>query len=175
MEKIEIELGMWEMAPCAIYTGNIKDEDLEWAEKELYQIAITAHAYTKQMVDDYLNGKGILVDDQYERDRYLDFICEEEEKLVIEIGGIYYEDMTDEEYNEIVNKEATKVATNTIKQIGEVNDELRDLVGSLLFDVTNENSQGRDIVIDKETIAKERLEKYLDYLEDIRQFAKVVE
>ena len=96
MERIEIELGMWESAPCPIYTENIKDNDLEWAEKELYQIAINSHAYTKEMVDDFLNGKGILVEDQYERERYLDFICEEEEKLVIEIGGIYYEDMYDD-------------------------------------------------------------------------------
>jgi hypothetical protein len=28
-------------------------------------------------------------------------MCEEEEKIVIECGGVYYDDMTDEEYNAI--------------------------------------------------------------------------
>lgn len=100
MGKIEIELGMWESTPAPIYTGKITDEKLEWAEHELYEIAV-AITRNKQVVDDFLNEKGELVDDQYKREKFLERLCEEEEKLVIEIGGIYYEDMTDEEYDAI--------------------------------------------------------------------------
>ena len=92
MDRIEIELGMWESAPCPIYTGKITDEKLEWAEHELYEIAV-AITRNKQMVDDLLNGKGELVEDQYKRGKFIERLCDEEENLVIEIGGIYYEDM----------------------------------------------------------------------------------
>lgn len=40
MERIEIELGMWEMAPCPIWTDNV---DLDTAEKMLYQSAVTEY------------------------------------------------------------------------------------------------------------------------------------
>ena len=90
MVRIEIELGMWESAPCPIYTGKITDEDLNRAEIELYQIMINSYAYDEEMVTAFLNGEG----DDFERDRFQDFLCEEEEKLVIEIGGKYYEDMS---------------------------------------------------------------------------------
>lgn len=101
MDKIEIEIGMWESAACPIYTGKITDEKLEWAEHELYKRAV-AITRNKQMVDDLLNGKGELVEDQHKRGKFIERLCEEEENLVMEIGGIYYEDMTDEEYEAIL-------------------------------------------------------------------------
>lgn len=123
MDRIEIELGMWEEAPCPIYTGNITDEKLEWAEKELYLIAINSHAYTKQMVDDFLNEKGVLAEEQYERDKFLDFICEEEEKLVIEIGGVYYEDMENEVQCPYCNGELIIEGKNGLKKCLECGNE----------------------------------------------------
>lgn len=95
MDRIEIDLGAWESAPAPICTSNIKDEDLVRAEQELYQIAIASRLATKEEIDLWLEDKGILTTDQYKRDKLLDYLCEEEEKLVIEIGGIYYEDMED--------------------------------------------------------------------------------
>jgi hypothetical protein len=93
MDRIEIELGDWESASAPICTNNIKDEDLERAEKELYQIAIASRLATKEEIDQWLNNEGVLTTDQYKREKLIDYLCEEEEKLVIEIGGVYYEDM----------------------------------------------------------------------------------
>lgn len=99
MDRITIELGMWESSPVPIYTGKITDEKLRWAEKELYEFAV-ALARNKQLVDNFLNKRGELFENQYKRDRFLERLCEEEEKLIIKIGGIYYEDMTSEESDE---------------------------------------------------------------------------
>lgn len=98
MERIEIELGTWESAPCPIYTGKIKDEDLARAEITLYNIMCSYYAWSKYDVERILLGGG----DYIERDKFFDAVCKEEEKLVMEIGGIYYEDMTDEEYNALM-------------------------------------------------------------------------
>ena len=52
MERIEIELGMWECAPCPICTDNV---DLDKAEKMLYQSAV--QNYGKDVVEDYMSNQ----------------------------------------------------------------------------------------------------------------------
>lgn len=167
MVRIEIELGMWESAPCPIYTGKITDEDLNRAEIELYQIMINSYAYDEEMVTAFLNGEG----DDFERDRFQDFLCEEEEKLVIEIGGKYYEDMSDDELSEIAKGYAVK----EINAIGELVDEMRDKFHNLRINVSGEKLEGRKpIEVDGEVITIEEIDKYMDYLEEIRKFALYV-
>ena len=167
MVRIEIELGMWESAPCPIYTGRITDEDLNRAELELYQIMINSYAYDEEMVTAFLNGEG----DDFERDRFQDFLCEEEEKLVIEIGGKYYEDLTDEELSEI----AKEYAVEEIAKIAELTDELRYRFQNLRINVTGEYLDGRKpIEIDGNPLTIDEIDKYMGYLEEIRKFALYV-
>lgn len=90
MKKIEIDLGMWESALCPICTQGIKTKDLAEAEKTLYRIMVNCYHWSEEDVDRLLNGIG----EADELDRFNSAVCEEEEEmLVIEMGGIYYEDI----------------------------------------------------------------------------------
>lgn len=93
MNRIEIELGMWETAPCPICTKNV---DLDKAERLLYASAV--QFYGKEVVEDYINNQG-----EYERDKWTseyehfsEWLCAEEEAIVMECGGVYYEDIDNE-------------------------------------------------------------------------------
>jgi len=99
-DRIKIELGTWESAPCPIYTGNITKEVLEKAEKELYDIMVVDYRWGKEDVNRLLKGIG----ETDEIEDFKDAVFEEEEKLVMEYGGIYYEDMSDEEYEKITGQ-----------------------------------------------------------------------
>jgi hypothetical protein len=87
MDRIEIDLGAWEDSACPICT---KDVRLEEAERSLY-IAMTNqyYKYTDEEIERYLNGEG----DDWERDKFMCRLCEEEEKIVLECGGVYYEEI----------------------------------------------------------------------------------
>ena len=101
MDRIEIELGMWECAPCPICTDNV---DLDKAEKMLYQSAV--QNYGKDVVEDYMSNqedyKGEKWTTHYEH--FMEWLCAEEEAIICECGGIYYEDMSDEEYQKVIEK-----------------------------------------------------------------------
>lgn len=85
MEKrIEIELEMWESAPAPIFTNGVNTDR---AEKLLYQVM--NEIYTEQEIETFLAGEG----DDYWRNKFGSRLCEEEEKIVIECGGLYYEDI----------------------------------------------------------------------------------
>lgn len=89
MERIEIELGMWESAPCPIYTANV---DLEKAERLLYQSALTY--CSKDQLEDYLTNDSYRGDGwTSEWDNFQAWLCAEEEAIIMDCGGIYYEDM----------------------------------------------------------------------------------
>jgi L-rhamnose mutarotase len=92
MEKIEIELGAWESTLMPIYTANV---DVELAERLLYNTML--NYYDEQEIIKYLTTE----EKDYRWGKFMDRMCEEEEKIVIECGGVYYDDMTDEEYNAI--------------------------------------------------------------------------
>ena len=98
MDKIEIELGMWESAPAPIFTDNV---DLEKAEQRLYQSAV--QSYGKEVVEDYVTNPKYKEDGwTSEWEHFQEWLCAEEESIVVECGGRYYEDMTEEEYENII-------------------------------------------------------------------------
>jgi hypothetical protein len=86
MDRIEIDLDAWESAACPICTANVdKDE----AERLLYStMACTYYKYSDEEIERFLNSE---VDD-YDKDKFMRRLCEEEEKIVLECGGKYYED-----------------------------------------------------------------------------------
>jgi hypothetical protein len=92
MDRIEIELGMWEAAPAPICTDNV---DLDTAEKMLYLSAVTEWGERDTI--------RLLNHDGHEKwERFQEWLCAEEEAIVIECGGIYYEDMCDEEEKKLI-------------------------------------------------------------------------
>lgn len=85
MEKIEIQLEIWEDAACPIYTEKVNKDK---AEKELY-IAMKNNGFTDKEISTFVKGEG----DMYLRGKFSDRLCMEEENIIIENGGIYYEDL----------------------------------------------------------------------------------
>ena len=99
-DRIEIEVGMWETAPCPIYTKNV---DVDKVEKLLYASAV--QSYGKEVVEDYITNPAYKEDGwTTEWEHFQEWLCAEEEAIIMECGGIYYEDMTDEEYEKIMQE-----------------------------------------------------------------------
>lgn len=98
MDRIKIDLMDWESAACAIYTANV---DLATAEIELYSAMRAKWGYDDNDINKFINNPDDNDDDYYAREKFLSRLCEEEELAVMRNGGIYYEDMSDEEYNRI--------------------------------------------------------------------------
>lgn len=173
---IEIELGMWESAPCPIYTGNITKDDLEKAERELYDVMCHYYRWNKEDVNRLLKGIG-------ETDEINDFkeaVCKEEEVLIMNYGGVYYEDMTDEEYCEVIEQqeeedaEYCKIIT-LIDEIAGVNDTMRDLFLELHNIIALREFKGKQTIIDDTfNIKSADLDRFKESLEEIRRYVLFV-
>ena len=175
-DRIEIELDVWESALFPIYTGNITKENLEKAERELYHLMCHFHRWDKDDVDRLL--KGIGPTDEIED--FKDAVFEVEERLVIEYGGVYYEDMSDEEYSKVTEKAEEEDAEyckiiSLIEEIAGANDKLRDLFLELSNIIALREFKGKQTIIDDNfNIKLSDLGKFKESLEEIRKFALLV-
>lgn len=171
-DVIKIELDAWESAPCPIYTGNITKDDLEKAERELYDIMCHYYRWDKEDVNRLLKGIG----ETDEINDFKDAVSKEEEVLIMNYGGVYYEDMTEEEYANVLETEDAehcKIIT-LIEQIACVNDNLRDLFLELSNLIAMRELNNKKTIIDDTEIKTEEISKYKEYLEEIRKFALYV-
>lgn len=175
-DVIEIELGMWESAPCPIYTDNITKEDLEKAERELYDIMCHYYRWNKEDVNRLLKGIG----DSNEIEEFKDAVCKEEEVLIMNYGGVYYDDMSDEEYCKVIEEaeeedaEHCKIVT-LIEEIAGVNDTMRDLFLELSNIIAMREFKGKQTIIDGDfNIKLADLGKFKESLEEIRKFVLYV-
>lgn len=92
---LEMDRETWESAGCPIYCDRITDEAMCSLVKELYDTLVAI--WGEDVVKKYIN-KGT----KYDRfDEVDDVRWREEEILIMTNGGVYYEDMTDDEYNAI--------------------------------------------------------------------------
>lgn len=92
---IEIDTNTWECAGCSMYCGNITDDDYCNIVKELY--ASLVQTFGEEKIANYI--KELSKDTHSKEFENIDIVrWEEEEKLFLNYGGKYYEDMTDEEY-----------------------------------------------------------------------------
>ena len=175
-DVIKIKLDAWESAPCPIYTGNITKDDLEKAERELFDIMCHYYRWNKEDVNRLLKGIG-------ETDEINDFkeaVCKEEEVLIMNYGGVYYEDMTDEEYCEVIEQqeeedaEYCKIVT-LIDEIAGVNDTMRDLFLELHNIIALREFKGKQTIIDDTfNIKSEDLGRFKESLEEIRRYVLFV-
>lgn len=175
-DVIKIKLDAWESAPCPIYTGNITKDDLEKAERELYDVMCHYYRWNKEDVNRLLKGIG-------ETDEINDFkeaVCKEEEVLIMNYGGVYYEDMTDEEYCEVIEQqeeedaEYCKIVT-LIDEIAGVNDTMRDLFLELHNIIALREFKGKQTIIDDTfNIKSEDLGRFKESLEEIRRYVLFV-
>ena len=173
---IKIELDAWESAPCPIYTGNITKEDLEKAERELYDVMCHYYRWNKEDVNRLLKGVG----ETDEINDFKDAVSKEEEVLIMNYGGVYYEDMSDEEYCEVIEKaeeedaEYCKIVT-LIEEIAGVNDTMRDLFLELSNIIALREFKGKQTIIDDNfNIKSADIGKFKESLEEIRRFVLFV-
>lgn len=173
---IKIELDAWESMPCPIYTGNIAKEDLEKAERELYDIMCHYYRWNKEDVNRLLKGIG----ETDEIEEFKEAVSKEEEVLIMNYGGVYYEDMSDEEYCEVMEKaeeedaEYCKIIT-LIDEIAGVNDTMRDLFLELSNIIALREFKGKQTIIDDNFVIKSAdLGKFKETLEEIRRFVLFV-
>ena len=86
MNRIQIQLDAWESAPSPICTKLV---NLDAAEQLLYQIMTLDYGYSD---DDIRRLSGSKTETEGS-DKWSERLCREEEAVVIECGGVYYEDM----------------------------------------------------------------------------------
>lgn len=144
---ISVSRADWESASCAMYCDEISDEDMEKIPQRLYNILVDA--FGTREVQNYIE-EGEEYKDFYEVD---DFRSKEEENLFLEYGGRYYEDMTDEEYDNLPKE--------TLED--EMNKYIEDETKSILLNVfteTNYMNMVYGIIIDNvKTDVKECADK----------------
>ena len=121
---ISVSRADWESASCAMYCDEISDEDMGEIPQRLYNILV--NAFGTSAVQNYIE-KG-------EKYKDFDIIDEvrwsEEESLFLEFGGRYYEDMSDEEYDNLPKE--------TLED--EMNEYIEDETKSILLNVFTETS-----------------------------------
>lgn len=170
-DVIKIELGAWESAPCPIYTDNITKDDLEKAERELYDIMCHYYRWNSDDVNRLLKGIG----DSDEIEEFKDAVCKEEETLVINYGGVYYEDMPEEEYDAIIEDDIEHCKIITLcESIASKNNEMKDLFTDLSNIIELRESRGVSTIFnEKYEIKSADLEKCKEYLDEIKKIVFV--
>lgn len=104
---ISVSRADWESASCAMYCDEISDEDMGEIPQRLYNILVNEFGISA--VQNYIE-KG----EEYKDFDIIDEVrWSEEESLFLEFGGRYYEDMTDEEYDNLP-KETLEDETKSI-------------------------------------------------------------
>ena len=105
-----ISRGDYESMPAPMYAGEFNDDKMTELAEKIYLCLTNEYSYSKGDLETYFNNNS---NDLIDYDLDMAFWCEME-KIAIEMGMRYYEDMTDEEYNEI-NK--SKIIKKTFEQI----------------------------------------------------------
>ena len=101
---ITIDKVTWEEAPCPMYCGNIDDDTMCKIVVSLYDTLERDFGNDFKDYVDYNNGKELPFERTNELEHLDDIRWREEEELFCEWGAIYYEDMSDEEYDRLTNK-----------------------------------------------------------------------
>ena len=103
MNKIDIQLEIWEDACCPICTKNV---NLDAAEQLLYQTMRMEYGYSDEDIKRYTTTN----ESSREKERWCERLCKEEEAVIIECGGVYCEDMEPE-------SDPTPTVYEAVKQI----------------------------------------------------------
>ena len=121
---ISVSKADWESASCAMYCDEISDEDMEKIPQMLYNILVDT--FGTSTTQNYIE-KG-------EEYKWFDKVDElrwsVEENLFLDFGGRYYEDMSDEEYDNLPKE--------TLED--EMNKYIEDETRSILLNVFTETN-----------------------------------
>ena len=100
---ITIDKVTWEEAPCPMYCGNIDDDTMCKIVVSLYDTLERDFGNDFKDYVDYNNGKELPLEKTNVLEHLDSIRWTAEEELFSINGGIYYEDMSDEEYDRLTN------------------------------------------------------------------------
>jgi hypothetical protein len=94
-----VSRGDYESMPAPMYAGEFDDDKMTELARLIYQMLNTNYRYTDKELEKYFNDMSANVNED------LDIaFWREMEEIAVQMGMRYYEDMTDEEYEEISKK-----------------------------------------------------------------------
>jgi hypothetical protein len=94
-----VSRGDYESMPAPMYAGEFDDDKMTELARLIYQMLSSNYGYTDKELEKYFNDMSANVDED------LDIaFWREMEEIAVQMGMRYYEDMTDEEYEEISKK-----------------------------------------------------------------------
>ena len=99
-----ISRGDYESMSCPMYAGEFDDDEMTELAEKIYLCLTNDYRYTDKDLEKYFNDKTAKID--YDLDMAF---WREMENIAIKMGMRYYEDMTDEEYEEISKKYGHKL------------------------------------------------------------------
>lgn len=94
-----VSRGDYENMSCPMYAGEFDDDKMSELAEKIYLCLTNEYRYTDRELEKYFNDQTAKID--YDLDMAF---WREMENIAIEMGMRYYEDMTEEEYNEICKK-----------------------------------------------------------------------
>ena len=100
-----VSRGDYESMPAPMYAGEFDDDKMTELAEKIYLCLTNEYDYTDKDLEKYFNDQTAIID--YDLDMAF---WREMENIAIEMGMRYYEDMTDEEFEEISKKYGHKFA-----------------------------------------------------------------
>lgn len=97
---IVITRGDYESMPCPMYAHEFSDEKMEELVKYIYDMLNVNYGYDETFIANINSNENI----SDEVERFDEKFWEVMETCAIDMNMRYYEDMSDDEYNEIVSK-----------------------------------------------------------------------
>ena len=144
---ISVSKADWESASCAMYCDEISDKDMEEIPQRLYYILVDA--FGTRSVQNYIKkGQDYKGFDKVDEVRW-----SAEETLFLDYGGRYYEDMTDEEYDNLP-KETLEDEMNEY-----IEDETKSILSNVFTETSYMNMVYGTIIDDVKTDVKECADK----------------
>ena len=100
-----VSRGDYESMSCPMYAGEFDDEKMTELARLIYQMLNSNYGYTDRELEKYFNDPSANIDEDLDM-----AFWREMEEIAVQMGMRYYEDMTDEEFEEISKKYGHKFA-----------------------------------------------------------------
>lgn len=100
-----VSRGDYESMSCPMYAGEFDDEKMTELARLIYQMLNSNYRYTDRELEKYFNNPSANINEDLDM-----AFWREMEEIAVQMGMRYYEDMTDEEFEEISKKYGHKFA-----------------------------------------------------------------
>ena len=135
---ISVSRADWESASCAMYCDEISDEDMGKIPQRLYNILVDAFG-TREVQNYIKNGQDYKDFDKVDEIRWY-----AEEALFLDYGGRYYEDMTDDEYDNLPKKTLEDETKSILLSVFTETNYMNLVYGTIIDDVKTDVKECAD-------------------------------